>query len=320
MTTEPTVMAPAPVVPPTHHSTHKGLLITLGILILISLAVGAAWYLRSGTSSQEPVTFRVLENGTAAWYTLSGDGMSLSTDTVPSWYTEAPASVTAGTFSPAAAGNGSVVALSSTGLESIDAANTKHASLITRAIKEWSSSVVVADASLAVLFNTATNAFDVFSLDSERPTVLSYEGSIAAPELFYGVGALPGNRVVVRVSENQFDLYEVHGGTASLVRSLMLAEAAPAETSFFSIPVAYAWTYGTPLTSTSASTAGSTRCTGAVVASLGGTTGTGAMPSIQTMAWNYMGAQSGLPANYNNGSYCIQAVTTITTGGGGGGG
>ena len=100
-------------------------------------------------------------------------------------------------------------------------------------------------------------------------------------------------------------------GTATYADSLSI-------TDIFSTPTAHAWTYGNPLTSTNAVTTSGNRCTGAQIASLGSVSGSGAMPSVQNTVWNYMGSQPSLPANYNNGTYCIQAVTEIVFEGEGG--
>ncbi len=312
MTTEPTVVAPAASVPTAPHKNFNGLLITLGVLVLISIVVTLTWLYGGSKPVKDDVTFRMIESEQTVWYKLSSDGTTFAPADAPAWFTDAPANLLAeGDFSPAVAESGAVVMLSANGLETV-AQGSDRTALIERAGTEWSSSAVGADASLAVLFNSVTNKFDVFSLDSVRPTVLSYEGSIDAPALFYGVATLPGNRVIINTTGSTFDLYTVKGGTATHNGELTL-EGASAEgaSSFFDIPKAHAWTYGTPLSATGATSVASTRCTGAVVASVGYASGDGAMPSIQTMGWNYMGAQGSLPANYNNGTYCIQAETAL---------
>lgn len=82
---------------------------------------------------------------------------------------------------------------------------------------------------------------------------------------------------------------------------------------------AYAYVYGNPPTSVNAITTAQQICSGAAITSLGSNTGTGVAPSWTTLAWSYLDG-SLLPADYNNGSYCIDAILTTTTGDGGGGG
>lgn len=86
------------------------------------------------------------------------------------------------------------------------------------------------------------------------------------------------------------------------------------------VPTAQAYTYASPLTASSATTV-SGKCSGALVATLGTASGTGALPAVNSRAWELLSTSysGGLPSNYNNGSYCIQAAVTSTTGGGGGG-
>ena len=90
----------------------------------------------------------------------------------------------------------------------------------------------------------------------------------------------------------------------------------------FFASTAHAYTYSSPLSSTGATTVSAQRCTGAQVAAIGTASGTGAAPSTDSVAWGLLSSNysGGLPASYNNGSYCIQAALTVTTGGGGGGG
>lgn len=76
-----------------------------------------------------------------------------------------------------------------------------------------------------------------------------------------------------------------------------------------------AYTYPSPLTSANATSATGQRCTGAVVSAIGSASGIGSAPATDSIAWGLLGANysGGLPANYNNGSYCIQAALTTTT-------
>ncbi len=311
MTTETTPVAAQAPMPPAPRKSVNTLLVTIGILVLVALAAVALWFYFGSKSGENGVTFRVIENEQTVWYTISPNGSSAMLADAPSWYREATEMLAPTDFSPVVAGNGSVMMLSPNGLETAMSA-TSRSVLIERRGTEWSSSAVSADASLAVLFNEVTNQFDVFSLDSERPTVLSYEGSVPAPGLFYGVGALPGNRIVIRTTTESFDVYTVKGGVVTRDGALKVKATQSGNTSFLEIPTAHAWTYGTPLTSTGATSAASTRCTGSVISTLGYAGDSGSMPSIQTIAWNYLGAQGTLPADYNNGSYCIQVATAVT--------
>lgn len=309
MDTVPT-MSPAPApVPARSHLISTSILTGLVVLFLLTI-VG---FLVFDRAEPEAVTFPVIENGVTTWYALSDHKLALSAQ--PSEYKSVPANLLqAGEFSAVYAENGDVVALSPVGLVAFGASGTRT-TLIERAGPDYGSSAVAADASAAVLFNTVTNALDVYLLDRTRPAVLSFVGSIPVEGDLFGVAFADPSRLLVRTSENAFTIYDV--ATLKANGNIMLK----GETAFLSTPVAHAYTYGNPLTSTGAITTSGKRCTGTFVASLGSSGGVGTMPSVQTTVWNNMGSQSNLPSNYNQaGTYCIQAQTTVVPAGGGGGG
>lgn len=282
-----------------------------GVLIIIVALLVGIWFVFF-THKTEPYAVRFIENGHEEWYWYhKGNIQPMAEDDLARL--PAPIPVENG-FASVLAENGSVVALSPEGLIVISATGERNV-LIARTDLEPGSSTISTDAGASVLFNTTTNAYDLFALDRTRPAVLSYLGSIPAPETMYSLGFAHDSLLLVRTSETEFLWYEFsnEGVRASGPAKLKSADSMLGA---LSAPVAHAWTYSAQPTATGATTASGQRCTGAQVATLGTASGSGTMPSVQTTVWSYMPSPGNLPANYNNGTYCIQAYTTITTTGG----
>ena len=308
MTTTP---APAPA--PVRKSVRSLIPLVIVAVLFAAASLTAWWYVEQPRPAQ---LFSISENGVVGWYALSpkafGPNELAKVEQPPEVIPVALDTMPEEQFGSLYSENGSVVAFSSgEGLVVFTPAGEREV-LIANADTHWSSAALAHDATGAVIYNSATNAFDVFSLDQVRPAVLSYEGSIPAPELFYGVAMVTRGVVVVRESQDTFAFYSVKGGEVQAQGTHSLKGAS---ISFFDTPVAHAWTYGNPLTSSGATSYSNSRCTGAEVAALGSYEGTGDMPSIQTLLWNVMGSRPDLPADYAfGGQYCIQGVVAITPG------
>lgn len=286
--------------------------VILGFLVIIALVFGVLWWANQKT--EEPKTFSLIENGEQVWYELIGSQVSSSD--APDSFREVPSTLLQeGDFSSVLAENGTVVTLSSEGLTTVDPGTDIRENLIERDNLDYGSSAVANDASIAALYNEETNALDIFLLDRTRPLVLSYVGSVSVVGDLYGVSFVDTYRLIVRTSETSFTLYNLSENTIVEAESATLKGAE--NTSWFSVSVAHAWTYPNPPSATNATTMSGQKCTGAQVANLGTASGTGTMPSVQSTVWSYMPNPGSLPANYNNGTYCIQALTSVTTSGGG---
>lgn len=310
MSTMDTPMAPQPM--PVHKNSPLPLITAVvGALAIIILGI---WYFMP--AKQAPQAFRLIEGGVVHWYWLDKDTVTPLTDAEAAKQPVAP--TLSGSFSGARAENGSVVAISETeGLIAVDAAGKKTV-LIAGPHYSSGHSAVMQDAGAAVLLNSATDALDVFSLDSVRPTVLSYEGSVkqpAAPAYMTAVGFAARDTVVMRTNDG-FEVYKVKDGAVSKVTTAHLASEKSAFLQNF-IPVAYAYSYPTPPTATGASTGAPQKCSGATVATLSGSNGTVAdgVPSDSYLIWSGISNAANLPANYSNpGSYCIDGkITTSNT-------
>jgi hypothetical protein len=312
----PNTAAPAGVPPVSGGApSKKPLIIAVSVLVLVLLGLAAWFFMRPAPT---PSVFPLVENGARVWYAL--DGKELSSAVMPEEYRTVPTDLLAeGEFGAVYAENGDVVTLSSEGLVTFSGEGTRNV-LISRGGLDYGSSAVAKDASAAALFNPATDAFDVFLLDRTVPNVLTYAGSVKSTGAIFGVGFPDADRLIVRTSETEFALYRIHESGVADEGAVYMKGT---KTSLLETPVAHAWSYGSAPTSVGASVASGARCTGAQVATLGTASGSGTMPSIQTTIWSYMPTPANLPANYNNGTYCIQAFVTVTTvddGGGDGGG
>lgn len=271
--------------------------IVLGIVLIVA-ALGAWWY----AAKPDPVTttFRMQEGGISYWYSLTDDTVVRLSEEESGVM---PLYSFVGGSSVARAENGSLVGITLEGITTVAEDGTR--TVLVDGLYDAGHSSIASDASAAALLNTQTNAIDVFSLDSVRPTVLSYEGSVPLPEaptLLTGTGFLSRDMLVVKTGKDTFQLYRItdagleHAGTAQMQG---------AKTSWVS--TAHAYTYGV-LTSSGAQSYDSQRCTGSVVATLGGSGGLNedGVPSSHYLMWDGITNTSSLPGNYSSpGTYCI---------------
>lgn len=291
-------------------------LVAVGVLIIM-VALGVGVWLVFFTHKSEPYAVRFVENGYENWYWYHKGKIKPVADEDLARLPE-PISVE-NAFASVQAENGSVVALSSEGIIVVSPAGERTV-LMERADLEPGSSALSTDAGAAALYNTTTNAYDLFALDRTRPAILSYLGSIPAPETMYSLGFAHDSLLLVRTSDKDFMWYEFSNEGVRASGPARLKEK-DSLLGMFETPTAHAWTYSASPTATGATTVSGQRCTGTQVATLGTASGSGTMPSVQTTVWSYMPTPGNLPANYNNGTYCIQAQTTVTvTGGDDGGG
>lgn len=276
--------------------TRRTLLISAAVIILIGI-IAAAWFFLFRTGAP-PMPFRIMQGPVTLWYELEGKDV---TEVNP--VMQEP--VLEGAFSVARAEDGSLVGVDVDEGLVAQAPGGARTVLIEGDAFQVGFSAVRQDASIAVLYNSATDALDVFSLDSVRPTVLSYEGSVPAPATMSGVGFPARNLMIVRTGKSDFELFRIKDGTVTPAGKAQIGEK---QTSFDLVPEAYAYTYPNPPTSNGAVTDGVRKCTGAQVATLGGSSGLldDGHPSASQLMWGYISNTANLPGGYATpGSYCI---------------